>query len=100
MASQLISYLCFGQDLDALGSKDWFPPARVVFEGIREGVTLIEVLRFVPFKATVLDILVWAFGKARRENFNASVARAMLRLRRAETTSIDFSKPNLDRLHA
>ncbi|PSN59190.1 fusicoccadiene 8-ol C-15 hydroxylase [Corynespora cassiicola Philippines] len=86
----VIAHLCFGQDLDALGSKDWFPPARVVFEGIREGVTLIEVLRFVPFKATVLDILVWAFGKARRENFNASVARAMLRLRLAETTSIDF----------
>ena len=37
---------------------------------------------------------------ARRENFNASVARAMLRLRLAETTSIDFSKPNFDRLHS
>ncbi|EME87123.1 uncharacterized protein MYCFIDRAFT_30470 [Pseudocercospora fijiensis CIRAD86] len=89
-AYDVIAHLCFGQDLDALSSKGWFPPAKAVFEGIREGVTLIEVLRFVPFKATVLGMLVWAFGKARRENFDASVSRAMLRLRQEETDNVDF----------
>lgn len=87
----VIAHLCFGQDQHALDANDWFSPAKVVFDGIREGVALVEMLRYVPFKVKVLNFLVWAFGKARRQNFEVSVSRATARLNSGHTDNIDFS---------
>ncbi|CZT06307.1 related to cytochrome P450 CYP3/CYP5/CYP6/CYP9 subfamilies [Rhynchosporium agropyri] len=86
----IITSLTFGESANALNCPDWHPQARLVFEGIREGVSLIEILRFVPFKHFCLRILMLAFGAARMQNFNMSVQRLEDRMGKKDIETPDF----------
>jgi hypothetical protein len=92
VAYDMIAHLCFGQDSNAVTEDGWYEPAKVVFEGIREGVTLIELLRFLPFKALILNALVERFGGARKRNSETSLGKASTRLKSGETDNVDFSE--------
>ncbi|PQE20304.1 hypothetical protein CJF30_00001610 [Rutstroemia sp. NJR-2017a BBW] len=82
----IITSLTFGESVNALDCTDWHPQARLVFDGVREGVCLIEVLRFVPFKHFCLRVLMLAFGAARTQNFNMSVQRLEARMKKNSET--------------
>ncbi|KAH7026802.1 fusicoccadiene 8-ol C-15 hydroxylase [Macrophomina phaseolina] len=86
----VIVHLALGQRARSLDCDGWHPQARAVFEGIREGVCLIEVLRFMPAKRLVLKLLLLLFGRARRRNFEASVAKATLRVEADAGDERDF----------
>lgn len=95
IAYDIIAHLCFGQDSKAVEWNGWCPQARVVFEGICEGVVLIEILRFVPFKLSVLNALVHIFGQARLRNFQASVAKVKARLDSGDADNVDFGMAHI-----
>lgn len=61
-----------------------------MFEGIKEGITFVEVLRFLPFRRQILSFFMWAFGAARRETFERSVETAGKRLDTDRTDTPDF----------
>jgi hypothetical protein len=87
----IITSLTFGESVNALDCDDWHTQARLVFDGVREGVCLVEILRFVPFKYCCLRILMLAFGAARTRNFNMSVQRLEARMGKENSETPDFS---------
>ncbi|KAI1868375.1 hypothetical protein JX265_007198 [Neoarthrinium moseri] len=76
----VISDLALGISADTLECNDWSPQAHLMFEGIKEGVTVIEVLRFMPFRNQMMRLLMSIFGQARRKAFDAAVEKATLRM--------------------
>jgi cytochrome P450 len=93
----IIAFLAFGHAVNALDCDDWHPQARLVFDSTQEGVRLVEILRFIPFKHNILKLLMWGFGNARTQNFNMSVERAEERMSRMDVERPDFSKFTLPR---
>lgn len=91
----VIVHLALGQRVGSLDWNTWHPQARAVFEGIREGVGLIEILRYVAAKRFVLKVLLLLFGGARRRNFEASVEKATTRMETDNGDARDFSEPSL-----
>lgn len=85
--------LSLGASAKCLACDTWSPLAHLMFEGIKEGITAVEILRFVPFKYQAFGLLIKAFGKARGEAFEAAVNQARIRMAQA-TSDKDDKKPD------
>lgn len=86
----IITDLAFGESANTLDLDSWSPEAHLMFEGLKEGITFVEILRYLPFKREVLAFFMWAAGAARRENFDRSVQKALRRLETGRTDTPDF----------
>lgn len=86
----IITDLAFGETANTLDLNNWSPEAHLMFEGLKEGITFVEVLRFLPFKRQVLSFFMRAFGASRRENFELSVEKAHKRLATNRGDTPDF----------
>lgn len=76
----IISDLALGTNAKALDCDSWSPQAHLMFEGIKEGIAVIEMLRFMPFKHYMMHLLMVAFGKSRREAFDSAGEKAQMRM--------------------
>lgn len=85
--------LSLGKSAETLACDAWSPLAHLMFEGIKEGITAVEVLRFAPFKYHAFRLLIKAFGKARLEAFEAAVNQARRRMAHAATEK-ENNKPD------
>lgn len=85
----IVTDLAFGQTSNTLECNSWSPDAHLIFEGIKEGITFVEILRFLPFKRQILGLFMSAFGGARRQNFDQCVEKARVRM-----DSMDMEKPD------
>ncbi|KAG6353551.1 hypothetical protein INS49_005513 [Diaporthe citri] len=81
--------LSLGTSAKTLACDTWSPQAHLMFEGIKEGITAVEILRFVPFKYQAFGILIKMFGKARLQAFEAAVDQARKRMTHAATDKGD-----------
>lgn len=86
----IITDLAFGETANTLDLDEWSPEAHLMFEGLKEGITFVEVLRFLPFRRQILGFFMRAFGAARRENFDRSVEKARTRLSTGRKDTPDF----------
>ncbi|KAF4239482.1 hypothetical protein CNMCM8980_001670 [Aspergillus fumigatiaffinis] len=86
----IIVYLTFGQEEDSLDHNEGYPPVRLVFEGFREAVRIVEILRFIPLKNLVLKALMWGFAGAQVQKFKVAVERTESRLKRSDSEIPDF----------
>jgi hypothetical protein len=75
-----------------LDHNEGYPPVRLVFEGFREAVRIVEILRFIPLKNLVLKALMWGFAGAQVQKFKVAVERTESRLKRSDSEIPDFSK--------
>lgn len=94
----IIVNLCFGEGPGTLSSDDWDPQVRAVLESIQDGVRMVEMLRYVPFKRTMLQGLLYMFGESRRRNFAMSVDKIQARTRRDTGGNADFGEPQSEML--
>lgn len=85
--------LSLGASAKTLTCDEWSPLAHLMFEGIKEGITAVEILRFAPFKYQAFSLLIKAFGKARLEAFQAAINQAHIRMAQA-TTDKEDKKPD------
>ncbi|KAJ0121357.1 Cytochrome PaP450-1 [Diaporthe amygdali] len=85
--------LSLGASAKTLACDEWSPLAHLMFEGIKEGITAVEILRFAPFKYQAFSLLIKAFGKARLEAFQAAINQAHIRMAQA-TTDKEDKKPD------
>lgn len=77
--------LSLGNSANTLACDAWDPLAHLMFEGIKEGITAVEILRFAPFKYQAFNLLIKVFGKARLQAFEAAVDQARRRMAQAAT---------------
>lgn len=80
----IITDLSLGASAKTLARDEWSPQAHLMFEGIKEGIAAVEMLRFAPFKYKAFDLLIKAFGKARLEAFQAAVHQARIRMEKED----------------
>lgn len=76
----IISDLSLGSSANTLDCDSWSPLAHLMFEGIKEGIAVIELLRFLPFKHQMMRLLMTAFGGSRRIAFKSAVEKAHARM--------------------
>lgn len=76
----IISDLSLGSTANTLDCDSWSPLAHLMFEGIKEGIAVIEILRFLPFKAQMMRLLMSVFGKSRLAAFETAVEKAEARM--------------------
>lgn len=76
----IISDLSLGSTANTLDCDSWSPLAHLMFEGIKEGIAVIELLRFLPFKAQMMRLLMSVFGKSRLAAFETAVEKAEARM--------------------
>ncbi|KAK8133242.1 hypothetical protein PG999_001415 [Apiospora kogelbergensis] len=76
----MITDLSLGTSANALDCDDWSPQAHLMFEGIKEGIAVIEMLRFMPFKHYMMGLLMAAFGGSRRVAFVSAGEKAQMRM--------------------
>lgn len=76
----IISDLSLGSTANTLDCDSWSPLAHLMFEGIKEGIAVIEMLRFLPFKTGMMRLLMSRFGKSRLVAFEAAVDKAQTRM--------------------
>lgn len=76
----IISDLSLGSTASTLDCDSWSPLAHLMFEGIKEGIAVIELLRFLPFKSQMMRLLMSVFGKSRLAAFEAAVEKAQARM--------------------
>ncbi|CCF45815.1 benzoate 4-monooxygenase cytochrome P450 [Colletotrichum higginsianum] len=86
----IISDLALGVSSGALDCDDWSPQAHLIFEGIKEGIAVVEMLRFMPYRFHMMRLLMWAFGRSRRLAFEAAVDKARVRMATGNYERPDF----------
>ncbi|KAK6213608.1 benzoate 4-monooxygenase cytochrome P450 [Colletotrichum tabaci] len=86
----IISDLALGVSSGALDCDDWSPQAHLIFEGIKEGIAVVEMLRFMPYRFQMMRLLMWAFGRSRRLAFEAAVDKARVRMATGNYERPDF----------
>jgi cytochrome P450 len=85
--------LSLGTSAKTLACDAWSPLAHLMFEGIKEGITAVEILRFAPFRYQAFSMLIKTFGRARLQAFEAAVDQARKRMTQAATDNED-KKPD------
>ncbi|KZL77278.1 benzoate 4-monooxygenase cytochrome [Colletotrichum incanum] len=86
----IISDLALGVSAGALDCDEWNHQAHLIFEGIKEGIAVIEILRFMPYRRQMMHLLMWAFGRSRRRAFEGAVEKARMRMATGNYERPDF----------